>query len=84
LTDARPAWELAADTNLFNLQRLQNRFSAPLDIFTLYTVLRFAHGFQPCLIIRLYKNVKVRTEVIQNHENEDVRGIGQGEAKPRK
>jgi hypothetical protein len=44
---------------------------------------RFARGFQPSVCIRLYK-IKLRrqqAEVIQNHANEHVRSIGQGEAR---
>jgi hypothetical protein len=33
ITYACPAWELVADTHLLKLQRLQTRFSAPLEIF---------------------------------------------------
>jgi hypothetical protein len=42
---------------------------------------RFVHGFQPSLCIRLYNR---QAYVIQNHKNEHVRGIGQGEATYRK
>jgi hypothetical protein len=41
----------------------------------------FAHGFQPSVCIKLCRQ---QAEVIQNHENEHVRGIGQGEARHRK
>jgi hypothetical protein len=46
-----------------------------------YTGPLFAHGFQPSVCIRLYKKLCTQhAEVIQNHENERVRSIGQGEA----
>jgi hypothetical protein len=50
-----------------------------------HTGLRFAHSFQPSVrkdyITRLSKK---QAEVIQNHENDHVRSIGQGEARHRK
>jgi hypothetical protein len=50
-----------------------------------HTGLRIAHGFQPSVYIRLYKKIcRQQAEVIQNHENEHVRSIGQGEARRRK
>jgi hypothetical protein len=46
---------------------------------------RFAHSYQPSVCIRLYNEIMQATsKVIQNHENEYVRGIGQGEASHRK
>jgi hypothetical protein len=46
---------------------------------------RFAHGFQPSyvydFIAKLYGQ---QAEVIQNHENEHVRSVGQGEGRHRK
>jgi hypothetical protein len=46
---------------------------------------RFAHGFQTSACID-YKTKLCRqqAEVIQNHENENVRNIGQGESRHRK
>jgi hypothetical protein len=45
----------------------------------MHTGRRFAHDFQPSVCTRLCNNI-----VIQNHENEHVRSIGQGEARRRK
>jgi hypothetical protein len=48
---------------------------------------RFAHSFQPSVCIQLYSITKLcrrQAEVIQNHENEHIRGIGKGEARHRK
>jgi hypothetical protein len=47
---------------------------------------RFANGFQSSLWIQLYitQLCSQQAEVIQNHENEHVRSIGQGEARHRK
>jgi hypothetical protein len=77
MTYACPAWEFAADTYLLKLQRLQNK------VLKLHTGPRFIHGFQPSLCIRLYNN-RQQAVVIQNHKNERVRIIGQGEARHRK
>jgi hypothetical protein len=46
---------------------------------------RFSHGFQPSVCIRLYNKLfRQQAEDIQNHDNECVRSIGQGEARHRK
>jgi hypothetical protein len=51
-----------------------------------HTGSRFAHGFQSFIYISDYitKLCRQQAEVIQNHENEHVRIIGQGEATHRK
>jgi hypothetical protein len=48
----------------------------------MHTGPRFAHGFQPSVCTT--KLCRQQAEVIQKHENEHVRGIGQGEASRRK
>jgi hypothetical protein len=50
------------------------------------SVLRFAHGFQTSVCIRLYKKFVPEASRInlQNHENDHVRCLGQGEARHRK
>jgi hypothetical protein len=51
----------------------------------MHTGPRFAHDFQPSVSIRLNKKLsRQQAEAIQNHENEHVRSIGQGEARQRK
>jgi hypothetical protein len=47
---------------------------------------RFAYRFEPSVCTRLYSETACRqqAEVIQNHENEHVRTIEQGEARHRK
>jgi hypothetical protein len=47
---------------------------------------RLAHNFQLSVCIQLYvtKLCRRQAKAIQNHENEHIRGIGQGEAKHRK
>jgi hypothetical protein len=50
-----------------------------------HTVSRFAHVFQTSVIYDyITKLCKQQAEVIQNHENANVRKIGQGEARHRK
>jgi hypothetical protein len=81
-------WELAADTFLLKFQRMQNK------------VLRTIGNFPRCILVRdlhiafnipyvydyvLWKKLcRKHAQVTQNHENEHVRGIGQGEARHRK
>jgi hypothetical protein len=43
-----PAWALATDTYLLKLQRLQNK---------ILRTMRFAHGFQPSVCIRLHNKI---------------------------
>jgi hypothetical protein len=51
--------------------------SGPLN-----TVPRFARGFNlPYICDYITKSCKRQAKVIENHENEHVRGIGQGEAR---
>jgi hypothetical protein len=82
---ACPAWELATDTYLLKLQRLQNK------------VLRTTGNFPRCtpsaictqlLTFHMYdyitKFCRKQADVIRNHEKEHVRGIEQGEAGHRK
>jgi hypothetical protein len=46
---------------------------------------RFAYGFQlPYIYDYIIKFFRQQAEVIQNHENENVRKIGQGEPRHRK
>jgi predicted nucleic acid-binding Zn ribbon protein len=86
MTYACPAWELAADTYLLKLLRIQIK------------VLRITGNFPRCAPVRdmhtafnlpyVYNYVTKlcgqQAEVIQNHENEHVSDIEQGEARHRK
>jgi hypothetical protein len=45
---------------------------------------RFAHDFQPSVYDYIIKLCRQQAEVIQNHENEHVHSIGEGEARHRK
>jgi hypothetical protein len=57
MTCACPAWELAADTCLLKLQRLQNKVLHQQKFSKAQTGQRFADGFQPSLYIQLYNKI---------------------------
>jgi hypothetical protein len=77
MTYARPAWEFAADTHLMKLQRLQNKVLRTIGNLPRRTPVRDLHiAFK---ISYVYDNTKLfrrQAEVIQNHDNENVRNIG--------
>jgi hypothetical protein len=68
------------------LQRLQNRVLRTTGNFPRRTSFRDLHvAFQiPYLYDYVTKLCRQQAEVIQNHDNENVRNIGQGEARHRK
>jgi hypothetical protein len=70
MTYACPTCEFAADTHLMKLQRLQNRVLPAIGNLDRRTPVRDLH--LAC---------KRQAEVILNHENPNVRAIGQGESK---
>jgi hypothetical protein len=76
MTYACPAWELAADTYLLKLQSLQNKVLRTTGNFPMCTPVRDLHA--------AFSLWRQQAEVIQNHENEHVRSIGQGEVRHRK
>jgi hypothetical protein len=86
LTYACPAWEFAADSHLLKLQRLQNRVLRTIGNFPWRTPVRELHkAFSiPYVYDYMTKLSRQQAEVIQNHENTNVRNIGQGEARHRK
>jgi hypothetical protein len=83
---ASPAWEFAADTNLMNLQRLQNKVLRTIGNLPRRTPVRDLHiAFKiPYAYGYITKLCRQQAEVIQNHDNENVRNIEQGEARHRK
>jgi hypothetical protein len=85
ITYASPAWELAADTFPLKLQRLQNKVLRTIGNFPRRTPVRDLHtDFNlPNVYDYITKLFRRQAEVIRNHENEHVRGIGQGEARHR-
>jgi hypothetical protein len=86
ITCTCPAWELAADTYLVKLQRLQNKVLRTIGNFPRCTLGRDMHtAFNlPYVYDYITKLCRKQAEVIRNDENEHVRSIGQGEAKHRK
>jgi hypothetical protein len=82
MTYACPAWEFAAVSHLLKLQRPQNRVLRTIGSFLRRTSVRDMHvAFQiPYVYDYITKSCRQQAEVIQNHENENVRSIGQGEA----
>jgi hypothetical protein len=86
MTYASPAWEFAADTQLMKLQRLQNKVLRTIGNYPRRTPVRDLHlAFQiPYVYDYITKLCRQQTEVILNHDNENVRTNGQGEARHRK
>jgi hypothetical protein len=86
MTYACSAWELAADTHLLKLQRLQNKVLRIIGNVPRCTPVRVLHtAFNlPYVYDYVIKMCRRQAEVIENHENENARGIGQGEARHRK
>jgi hypothetical protein len=86
MTYACPAWEFAAESHLLKLQRLQNRVLRTIGNLPRRTSVRDLHvAFKiPYVYNYIPKLCSQQAEVIQNHDNENVRNIGQGEARHRK
>jgi hypothetical protein len=83
MTYASTAWEFAANTNLLKLQRPQNKVLRTTHNFQRRTPVRELHKAFNILYIYDYitKLCRQQAEVIQIHENTNVRHIGQGEAR---
>jgi hypothetical protein len=86
MTYACPAWEFVAESYSLKLQRLQNKVLHTTGNFPRRTSVRDMHEvFQiPYVYDYVRKSCRQQAEVIQNHENENVRYIGQGEDRHRK
>jgi hypothetical protein len=86
MTYASPAWEFAAASHLIKLQRLQNRVLRTNGNFPRRTQVREMHmAFKiPYAYDYITKLCRQQAEVIQNHDNENVRNIGKGETRHRK
>jgi hypothetical protein len=78
---ACPAWEFAADNHLLKLQPLQNKVLRTIGNFPRRTPVRDLHMAFKLTYIYGYmtKLCRQQVEVIQNHENANIRNIGQGE-----
>jgi hypothetical protein len=85
-TYACPAWEFAAECHLFKSQRLQNKVLRTIGKFPKRTSVRDMHkAFRiPYVYEYITKSCRQQAEVVQNHENENVVYIGQGEVRHRK
>jgi hypothetical protein len=77
MTYACPAWEFAAESHLLKLQRLQNKVLRIIGSFPRRTSVRDIHVAFQILYVYDYitKLCRQQAEVIQNHENENVRYI---------
>jgi hypothetical protein len=86
MTYACPTWDFAADSHLMKLQRRQNKVLRTIGNFPRRTSVREMHkAFSiPYIYDYITKLSRQQAEVIQNHENVNVRNIGQGEARHRK
>jgi hypothetical protein len=86
MTYACPALDFAADTRLMKLKRLHNRVLRTIGNFPRRTPVHDLHKafVIPYIYVYVTKLSRQQAEVIQNHENANVRNIGQGEARHRK
>jgi hypothetical protein len=83
MTYACPSWQLAADIYFLKFQGMQNKILRTTKNLPRCTLVRDMHtAFSlPHIYNYMTKLCRRQAEVIQNHENEHVRGIGQGEAR---
>jgi hypothetical protein len=86
IMNAYPAWEFAADSHLLKLQRLENKVLHIIGNFPRRTPVRDLHMvFKfPYIYDYITRFCRQKSEVIQNHENENVRNIGQSNPRHRK
>jgi hypothetical protein len=86
MTYACPPWEFAAETPLLTLQCLQNKVLHTTGNLPNCTSVRDMHvAFQISYVYNyITKLCRRQAEIIHNHENENVRNIGQGETPHRK
>jgi hypothetical protein len=78
MTYTSPAWEFAADTHLIKLQHLQNKVLRTIGNFPKCTPVRNLHtAFKiPYVYDYITKLCRQQEEVIQNHDNKNVRNTG--------
>jgi hypothetical protein len=83
MTYACPARELAADTYVLKLQRLQNKVLRTIRNFPRCSPVHDLHAAFNLLYVYNYitKLCRQQAEIIQNHENEHFCSIGQGEVR---
>jgi hypothetical protein len=73
------AVQTSRQTHLMKLQRLQNKVPHYWQFSKAHTGPRFAHRFQNSVYDYITKLCRQQAEVIQNHDNENIRNTGQGE-----
>jgi hypothetical protein len=80
-----PRWEMEADIYLLKLQRLENKVLRTTENFARRTAVRDLHtAFNlPFVYDYMTQLCRQQAEVTQNHEDEHVSGMGQGEARHR-
>jgi hypothetical protein len=78
--------EFAADIHLLKMKRLQNKVFRTTGKFPRFTPVRELHMafLLPYIYDYITKFCRQQAEVIQNHENANVRNNGKGEARHRK
>jgi hypothetical protein len=86
MTYGGSTWEFATDTHLMKLQRLQNKVFRTIGNYPRCTPVRDLHtAFRiPFVYDYITKLCRQQAEVPQNHDNENVSYIRQGEARHRK
>jgi hypothetical protein len=86
MTYACPTWEFVADTHLIKLQCLQNKVLHTTGNFPRRTPVREMHMAFHLLYMYDYvtKLCRQQAEVILNHDNGNVRYVGQDKARHRK
>jgi hypothetical protein len=86
MTYACPTWEYATDAHLLKLQRLQKRAVRAIGNTDRCTPVRELHMAFKIPYVCDYITILCRTQadLILNHVNPNVHGIGQGEARQRK
>jgi hypothetical protein len=81
-----PCMGICGRMSLLKLQRLQNKILHTIGNFLKRTSVRDMHKsfHMPYVYDYITKSCSQQAEVIQNHENENVRYIGQGKTRHRK
>jgi hypothetical protein len=85
MTYTSPVWEFAADTHLIKLQPPQNKVLRTNGNYPRRTPVRDLHTTLKLSYVYGYitKLCRQQAEVIQNHDNKNVRNFGQGEVRHR-
>jgi hypothetical protein len=77
MTYACPAWEFAAECHVLKLQRLQNKVLRTISNFPKRTSVRDMNTafHMPYVYDYITKSCRQQAEVIENHDNENIRGL---------